>query len=237
MQRDELDKKIKTFYDTTSNDRDKPIDESRYTHNFLKACIIEDYVEKNCKLLDLGCGKGGDFPKLMRKKLERYDGIDFSSTSLNIAKQRACDLKFVCNLKLSDINRLEWKCAKIYDVIMSQFAIHYACSSEKNAECVMHAIYDSLKEGGVFIGTIPHHDAPSYSQVIFYTTDISKKCTEYTVSIEDLQKICHRVGFKILLSCEFSEYYEQMKVKYNQLSQRMSAKSPPKKNWIFVFQR
>ena len=72
------------FYNTTEI-RTRTLrdgDGVRNTHNFLKACLIEEHVPRRCHLLDLGCGQGGDLRKFARCALKSYRGIDVSHMSI-----------------------------------------------------------------------------------------------------------------------------------------------------------
>ena len=227
------------FYDRSNNNgaRSRIKNTKRYSkaHNFIKACLIEEYVPEESKLLDLGCGKGGDFMKLKRKRLSLYYGVDLSDVCINLAKERAINLQFPCSLKCDDFTNLKWQSCMFYDTVMAQFSIHYSFNSEKNATHVLQGIYDSLKEGGLFIGCIPHSKNKPYESVTLYDSEGNYTCEPCAGS--ELKEKCMEVGFQVDLWMPFNDFYNGAKVQFESLHKKMQVHHAPSYNWIFVFRK
>ena len=205
------------------------------SHNFLKACIIEKFIPENAKIIDLGCGKGGDFKKLKRKHLKEYIGIDISRESIAIAKQRAIYGFFPCKLLIDDFTKLDWLKRDYFDVIMAQFSIHYAFTSEENAKKTIHAIAKSLKKNGVFLGTMPmHEEEKSYSLTTFSVSD-KFSTQEPVVNKETIQAIFKQNNFEVILWKTFEEYFECCCEEFPHILKKMNVTVQPQQNWIFVF--
>ena len=62
----------------------------RSFHNFIKAKLIQSVSNKGNTLLDLACGKGGDFPKWTEARLSFVLGIDNSKDNLENRVDGAC---------------------------------------------------------------------------------------------------------------------------------------------------
>jgi mRNA (guanine-N7-)-methyltransferase len=145
--------------DSRNMDRNKsPIAGLRRVNNWIKKLLIQTYTSNRSKVLDVCSGKFGDGFK--------YSGFashvtfaDFSSNAIEEAKRRytesklAYDARFVvadCRLPSTDLFA-----NASYDAVFCQFALHYACSDEKNMRGILSNIGQSLKSGGYFVATFP----------------------------------------------------------------------------------
>ena len=61
-----------------------PPGESRF-YNLWK-CILDNYLDKPCRILDVGCGPG-QFGRMCVKRKHKYVGIDFSKVAIRICKK------------------------------------------------------------------------------------------------------------------------------------------------------
>ena len=123
------------------------------------------------------CGKGGDITsKWKRARPSHYVGVDLSAASVEEAQRRyknsvVEDLKstpfpaiFIVadcgddkNL-VSDILTRDKSLKSIgeritYDIVSTQFAIHYMFESDKKLRAFLRNVSDKLVDDGVFIGT------------------------------------------------------------------------------------
>jgi mRNA (guanine-N7-)-methyltransferase len=119
------------------------------------------------KILDLGCGKGGDLQKWQKARTRLYFGLDIAETSIDQARERASSLRagsgFTAIFNVLDCfsnpisqafdkEQLE----KPFDVVSMQFCMHYAFESVSKVRMMLENVVRYLRVGGRFIGTIPN---------------------------------------------------------------------------------
>lgn len=121
------------------------------------------------KVLEIGCGKGGDLIKWSKAKIKDFVGIDIASVSIDQARMRYAQLRppkytayFTaadCYTRLlSDVlpeNVLSPGAAP-FDVVSLQFCMHYAFESEDKVRTMLTNVTKWMKPGGRFIGTVPN---------------------------------------------------------------------------------
>ncbi|KAG9048730.1 mRNA cap guanine-N7 methyltransferase [Tulasnella sp. UAMH 9824] len=123
------------------------------------------------KILDLGCGKGGDLQKWSKARIADYVGVDIAAMSVDQAYHRWQDLqtragrdgRFDGFFRPLDafLNSLTEvlppsKLEKPFDVVSMQFCMHYAFETEFKAKTMLKNVTQWLRPGGIFIGTIPN---------------------------------------------------------------------------------
>lgn len=122
------------------------------------------------RVLDLGCGKGGDLPKYLRnERVGLVVGVDIAEVSIEQCKERYNSMKktnssrcfdghfFVADLTRDDIrkNLLELKCHEKFHVASTQFSLHYSFESYEQAVRYITNASNNLVHHGVLIGTYP----------------------------------------------------------------------------------
>lgn len=136
-------------------------------NNWVKAVLISGHTARPCgRVLDLACGKLGDFQKWRMAGVYRYCGIDISRQAVEDATARfvegaatvsGLEAKFIrADLGAVDLSRagvLEE--TEQFDAISIQFALHYLFQTEQRALTFFRNIANRLAPGGVFLGTIP----------------------------------------------------------------------------------
>jgi len=152
----------------------------RNYHNWIKSVLINKYVEEYKKdyrakfrnypqlsILDLGCGTGGDLTKWAPNRISYYVGVDVSDTSVKLAYDRwekAFKHRFLADfINVSGAAREEVFYQNInqnvyFDIVSSQFVIHYMFSKESYVENLFSNISKRLLKGGYFICSIPDAD-------------------------------------------------------------------------------
>lgn len=127
------------------------------------------YRRRHYRVLDLGCGKGGDLPKYFRNdQVELIVGVDIAETSIQQAKERYKKMKhssgrnfkgefFVADLTRVDISEELKKinCLDKFHIASTQFSIHYSFESYDQAVRYISNAADNLMKHGLFIGTYP----------------------------------------------------------------------------------
>ncbi|ELP92242.1 mRNA cap guanine-N7 methyltransferase, putative [Entamoeba invadens IP1] len=156
---------IESGYDkkkqTTTQERNKSqISDLRKYNNWVKACLIHEYVQENTTVLDFCGGKGGDIQKFDNSKVKHLVIADLSTVSLEHAmeriKSRTNKLSFDCQTVPGDCFAQDFvgKLPDLdYDVVSCQFAIHYSFSSPETARQAIENVTSRLKVGGIFLGT------------------------------------------------------------------------------------
>lgn len=119
------------------------------------------------RVLDLGCGKGGDLPKYFRAgQVGLIVGVDIADVSIEQCKERYKSFTqprrpkgefFVADLTRVDIADLLLKhnCTEKFHIASSQFSIHYSFESFEQAVRYISNAANNLIKHGVFIGTYP----------------------------------------------------------------------------------
>jgi len=118
------------------------------------------------KVLDMGCGKGGDITKWAKAKVGELYGVDIASVSVDQARQRwqqmrgtTFDATFAsldCYTEPLTKAFSPAKLAQPFDIVSMQFCMHYAFETVQKARCMLTNVSRWLRAGGVFIGTIPN---------------------------------------------------------------------------------
>ncbi|KAJ3891371.1 mRNA capping enzyme-domain-containing protein [Lentinula edodes] len=139
---------------------------SKFAHPALAASSVRTQKNKG-KVLDLGCGKGGDITKWSKAKISDYVGADIAAISVEQAQERwetnrnasRFQASFAtydfCTQNLEDVFNPDIL-AKPFDVVSSQFCIHYAFEKEETVRRMFRNVSRWLRPGGTFIGTIPN---------------------------------------------------------------------------------
>jgi len=118
------------------------------------------------KVLDMGCGKGGDITKWAKARVRELFGVDIASVSVDQARSRWESLRaprFDASFAALDCYTESLskafppaKLAQPFDVVSMQFCMHYAFENVQKARCMLENVSRWLRPGGVFIGTIPN---------------------------------------------------------------------------------
>ncbi|TFK54847.1 guanine-N(7)-methyltransferase [Heliocybe sulcata] len=161
-------------------------------NNWIKAVLIGKFAHpalrdspwsNGGKVLDLGCGKGGDLTKWAKAAVAEYIGLDIAAVSIEQARSRHAQMHnasrfpaFFAALDcythpISTVVPAEILSPPprrpqdrpndgpdVFDVVSMQFCMHYAFESETKARTMLDNVSRYLRRGGMFIGTIPNAD-------------------------------------------------------------------------------
>ena len=105
---------------------------------FLESC--KQYLKQNAKVLDLGCNCGYETRRMKDLGLNP-SGLDFSSKSIEFAKNKNNDIEFFCDNMLNNLTYL----GKFDAVIAIASIIHI---KENELELCFKRIYDILEDHG-----------------------------------------------------------------------------------------
>lgn len=149
--------------------RDSDVAGIRNFHNFVKTTLVAQAVADAHtptpprRFLDLCCGNGGDIGKLHHHGIREYVGIELANQAAERASERLAHLAatgVVCG-DVVTLNAFTVTCGEMlaamrpFDIVSCQFALHYAFASERLARTTIQNVAMALREGGVFIVTVP----------------------------------------------------------------------------------
>lgn len=127
--------------------------ELRKLHNNCKRDLIQTWVPPYSKVLDCGCGRGGDWHKWKAVHCHIF-AIDPDEVSLREAEQRAHDMNFgVWFLGKGTIIQAAF--AGPFDVVCYNFSLHYIFENPTIYQNSIKAISCALAPGGLLIGVTP----------------------------------------------------------------------------------
>jgi mRNA (guanine-N7-)-methyltransferase len=126
-------------------------------HNKIKRALITHFAQNKSRILDIGCGRGGDISKWTEAHVLFVKGIDSSSNSIEEYKHRyegfRRSYKFTLDLEVCD--NLSWTADEPYDCVSAMFSLQYFFQSQLILLTMLQDVYRHLKFGGVFFGCVP----------------------------------------------------------------------------------
>ncbi|GAA5826103.1 hypothetical protein JCM5353_008383 [Sporobolomyces roseus] len=151
---------------------ESPIIGLKNFNNWIKSVLIAKFARREgdneqprVKVLDLGCGKGGDLQKWMKAGTDEYVGVDLAAVSVEQARSRWENMRgsrFPAVFRTLDC--FEESITEVlppsevvrpFDVVSMQFCMHYAFETEPKARQMLDNVSKYLRPGGIVIGTIP----------------------------------------------------------------------------------
>ena len=143
----------------------------RHANNAAKRVLIETFLRpwasavRDFHVVDVGCGSGQDFAKVMRPfaSLKTFHGFDFSPKSIVEARRRVETHNIhncVVNLQTLDVtqNKLPVASGSAH-AVLCMFAYHYFCRTRASAYDVLHEMSRVLVAGGHLLMVFPDADA------------------------------------------------------------------------------
>ena len=130
------------------------MDNVRKLHNNEKRELIQRVVKPGHRVLDVGCGYGGDLHK-WTSVYANVDMCDPDENAVKEAKKRIAEMKLKIRVLIGDIRT----CPRIlYDVICYNFSLQYIFDNERLFFESIANIKKRLKLNGKLIGCIPDHE-------------------------------------------------------------------------------
>ncbi|KAJ2609306.1 mRNA cap guanine-N7 methyltransferase [Coemansia sp. RSA 1365] len=200
----------------------------RLFNNWIKSIMIRKFAYNGCRVLDLGCGKGGDLRKWAIAGISEYIGMDIAQTSVSQAQKRFEEMRntqfsakfFAQDCYADPLENTMRPSDYQADVISAQFCLHYAFETEKKARQMMHNVSSHLADGGVFICTIPNanwlvvdfaEDASKikrFGTAYAFTLDEAvEDCTEYLVHIPTFIELAKEHGLELEYCRDFHNLF------------------------------
>jgi len=128
-------------------------------HNRVKSRLYERFTRNGDRLLDIGCGKGGDLHKWEHRRLHTVIAVDVNPAFIREAKRRI-ERKRAMRTRVhfwqadAFIDDLTSGApgAPPYDAVSCMFCLHYAARDESSIHRLCQNVGQSLRVGGVFFG-------------------------------------------------------------------------------------
>ncbi|KAL0961683.1 hypothetical protein UPYG_G00330380 [Umbra pygmaea] len=147
----------------------------RNFNNWLKSVLIGEVLykvrqsSKELRVLDLGCGKGGDLLKWRKGSISQLVCADIAAVSVEQCQSRYDDMKKRGhhNDRIFSAEFITADCTKelltdklkdpemLFDVTSCQFVYHYSFETQQQADLMLRNACERLRPGGYFIGTTP----------------------------------------------------------------------------------
>ena len=126
----------------------------RRCHNDIKRSLIQHTAKSGMRVLDVGCGFGGDLKKWTSCGV-KLSMCDPSYDAISEAKKRASDMNMTVRFYNGDISVCP---RQTFDIICFNFSLQYIFSDQKYFFKNIYEIKKRLKKGGKLIGCIPNSD-------------------------------------------------------------------------------
>lgn len=123
----------------------------RKLHNNIKRHIIQSVSSHGAKVLDVGCGRGGDMFKWLDCGV-RLTCVDPDGDALKEAKRRARTKNAPVEFFKGDITSAPL-CK--YDIVCYNFSFQYTFESEEIFENTIRGIVERTRVGSKLVGVIP----------------------------------------------------------------------------------
>ena len=210
---------------------------SRKLNNFIKSCVLSQYIRCGADVLDLGCGEGEDLLKYRQLNIRSLVGVDVSHKSLQSFERRAKsgENRFEIDLFLTDFTKT-FKLNRQFDANGSNFAFQYAFESTTNLHTALSNVTRHLLTEGVFIITVPNakkikeiaqgdscHERlfeiilEGSDRYKFKAIDWSDYCTEKFVDTAVLTRELDMLGLKLIAIKNFHEALEDFIISHETL--------------------
>lgn len=140
--------------------RASPTIELRNFHNDVKRGLLKSFCKPGERLLDIGCGRGGDLQKWNAVGLGSVLGVDISPQEIQEAETRRSNVqgKTRVDFRVLDVSSTALVPEEPFDVVSCMFAIQYFFDGQEAMNTFFQTVSQNLKEGGYFIGTYPDGD-------------------------------------------------------------------------------
>lgn len=130
--------------------------------------VFDKYIDKNDKILDLGCGAGRTTINLFKNGFTNIIGLDIADKLIDFAKKYSNDYNLDIDFVVGDATKLEYE-DNFFDVLIFSFNGMQCIPGLENRRAVLKEVYRVLKPGGYYIFTAhDRHDPNSPEYLPFW---------------------------------------------------------------------
>ncbi|MDA3884490.1 MAG: methyltransferase domain-containing protein [Candidatus Delongbacteria bacterium] len=116
--------------------------------NLLQEAFTKEYVPKNGKFLELGCGAGETTLWFAEKGYESF-GVDISPIAIEWAKEKATEQNLKADFRTGNVIDLKDYEDNYFDFILDAHCLH--CIIGEDREQFLKNVFRVLKKGGFFL--------------------------------------------------------------------------------------
>lgn len=120
--------------------------------------LIPKNKRKKIKILEVGCGSGGNLWMLANEGFRTY-GLDISSKSIQITKKILGKINLKANLKVGSMTNLPYK-NNYFDCIIDVFSS--SCLDSKDGQSFLNEAHRTLKKNGSFFSYFPSKNSKMF---------------------------------------------------------------------------
>ena len=185
------------YVDIIYNTKDRPFND--YPNKLINYLISTYELEKNSKLLEIGCGRG-DFLKAFVESGMKCHGVDISDSAKEICPE--------ANIKTIDLlnDKLPYP-DNFFDIVYSKSVVEHFYYPEK----IFEEAYRVLKPSGILITLTPEWE---YIYKSFYE-DFSHRTPFTKDSLRDIQKLTNFKDINVESFKQLPILWKKNKLKLN----------------------
>lgn len=115
---------------------------------------------KKIRLLETGCGSGGNLKMLAKEKFDVY-GLDNSNQAINVCKKILKSKNLKAKLKIQDMENLQYPKSSM-DAVIDIFSS--CCLDQSSGLKYIKKVQKILKRGGIFFSYFPSKNSDTWTQ-------------------------------------------------------------------------
>lgn len=119
--------------------------------------IFHKYINKNYKILDIGCGAGRTTINLFKEGYSSITGLDVADNLIDYARNYCYENHLDINFILGDATKLEFP-DNSFDAVIFSYNGMQCIPKKASRDQVLKEIHRVLKSGGVYIFTAHNRD-------------------------------------------------------------------------------
>ena len=120
--------------------------------------IFDKYVNKNDKILDLGCGAGRTTINLYKMGYKNIIGLDLSTNLIDYATRYTQNNNLNIQFVNGDATNLKYE-DNLFDVVIFSYNGMQSIPGKRNRDAVLKEVYRVLKPNGLYIFTAHDREA------------------------------------------------------------------------------